>query len=197
MAHGRELLASSRRDGREVTLAVFDCSDLLEVRQIYGSSTSRKLAACIVRKLSQLAGDRGVAARTGQARFAVAMPMGREKAVEAIARVLGNPSRIELEGSNSEIVLVPNLMVESVPQGSSLDRLYGALCRGLTRIQEEEQQRQQYLKRERERHSRPMPLQAAPVSRPQMAAGSMPRLGPDPVAMQQLPPTIPMPLPAR
>jgi GGDEF domain-containing protein len=197
LAHGQELLESLQRERRELTLAVFDCSDLLEVRQIYGNRTSRKLIACIIRKLSLLAGERGLAARTGPAQFAVAMPMSREKALLAIGRALGNPTRIELEGGNSEIVLVPNLMVETVADGSSVERLFRALSRGLARLQEEEQLRQRYLQRERERHSRPMALRP-PIDAPEapVPARASP-LASQPAVLQQIPTTIPMPLPAR
>ena len=197
MAHGQALLASCRGEGRELTLAVFDCNDLLEARQIYGNRTSRKLIACIIAKMTSLAGERGLAARTGPTQFAVAMPMGRDKALQAIGRVLGNPGRIELEGGNSEIVLVPNLMAESVSQTGSLERLFAALCRGLARVRDDEQQRNRYLQRERERHSRPMPVQAAAFEVQHFKAVPVPRLGPDPVVSHQIPTTIPMPLPMR
>jgi GGDEF domain-containing protein len=194
LAHGNLLLARCRGERRELTLAVFDCNDLLEARAIYGNRTSRKLVDSIVRKLKLLAGPEGLAARTGPTQFAVAMPVSREKAVQAIERVLGNPSRFELEGCKSEIVLVPNLMVEAIPAAGTLERMFAALCRGLARVQEEEQQRQRYLQRERARHSRPMSIQpSAPAARPARA----PRLDPDPVFPHQIPNTIPMPLPTR
>jgi GGDEF domain-containing protein len=194
LAHGKLLLATCRGERRELTLAVFDCCDLLEARAIYGNRTSRKLVDSIVRKLKLLAGPEGLAARTGPTQFAVAMPMSREKAVQAIERVLGNPSRFELEGCKSEIVLVPDLMVEAIPVAGTVERMFAALCRGLARIREEEQLRQRYLQRERERHSRPMSIQPAGVRvRPTRA----PRLDPDPVFTHQIPSTVPMPLPTR
>ena len=195
LAHGRDLLSTCRAQRRELTLAVFECSDLLEARTIYGNRTSRKLVDSIVRKLTLLAGQQGLAARTGPTQFAVAMPLSREKAVQAIERLLGNPTRFELEGCESEIMLVPHLMVEAVPAAGTVERMFAALCRGLARTQEEERQRQLYLQRERERHSRPMPpiLADAPAARPARA----PRLDPEPVVAHQMPTTIPMPLPMR
>lgn len=196
LAHGKVLLAACRAERRELTLAVFDCNDLLEARTIYGSRTSRKLIDCIVRKLTQLAGTQGLAARTGPTQFAVALPMSRDKAVQAIERVLGNPGRFELEGCNSEIVLVPNLMVEAIPAAGSLERMFAALCRGLARLQEEEALRQRYLQRQRERHSRPMSI-AAPLPNRRAAPSRAPRLEPDSVDPHQVPNTIPLPLPTR
>lgn len=198
LLEGNVLLASCRRERRELTLAVFDCDDLPEARQVYGNRTSRKLIDCIIGKMTQLAGQRGLAGRTGPTQFSVAMPMGREQALYAIERVLGNPGRIELEGGNSELVLVPNVMVETVSQTGSLGKLFDALCRGLARVREQEQLHHRYLQWERQRHSHPMPVQAnTPV--PQQAMARAPRLGPQPVAMHQAPTvaTIPMALPSR
>ena len=194
LAHGKLLQERCRLERLELTLAVFDCNDLQEAREIYGSRTSRKLIDCIIKKLTLVAGERGLAARTGPTQFAVALPMSRERAVQMIERVMGNPSRFELEGGNSEIVLVPNLMVETVSPAGTVERLYSALCRGLTRLQDEEQRRHRYLQRERERHSRPMAIQEqAPAAQP----ARVPRLEPDPVHARQVPATIPMPLASR
>ena len=196
LAHGQVLLATCRAERRDLTLAVFDCNDLLEARTLYGSRTSRMLIASIVRKLTLLAADEGLAARTGPTQFAVAMPISRDKALQAIERVLGNPGRFELDGK-SEIVLVPHLMAETVAEDGSLERLFNALCRGLSRVQEEEAQRQRYLQRQRERHSRPMPIQPSVATAPVAWPARTPRLDPDPVFTQQIPSTIPMPLSMR
>lgn len=194
LAHGKLLQQRCRLERLELTLAVFDCNDLQEAREIYGSRTSRKLIDCIIQKLTLVAGERGLAARTGPTQFAVALPMSRERALQMIERVMGNPSRFELEGGNSEIVLVPNLMVETVSPAGTVERLYLALCRGLTRLQEEERRRHRYLQRQRERHSRPMAIQEqAPAAPP----ARVPRLDPDPVHALEIPATIPMPLASR
>lgn len=195
MKQGSVLLARCRGERRELTLAVFNCDDLLEARQVYGNRTGRKLIDCIVRKMTLLAGERGLAGRTGPTQFSVVLPMGRDKALEAIERVLGNPGRIELEASNSELVLVPDVMVEAVPETASLERLFTALCRGLARQREQEQMRHRYLQRERQRHSRPIPVQADPgVARPADVSPE-PRLAVDPSALRQGPNTVPMPSP--
>jgi GGDEF domain-containing protein len=196
LAHGKELLADCRATGRELTLAVFECSDLVEARTLYGDRTSRKLIDGIVAKLALLAGADGLAARTGPTQFAVALPMSRERAVQAIERVLGNPTRFELEGCRSEIVLVPHLMVEAVPAAGTVERMYSALCRGLARVQEEERMRNEYLQRQRERHSRPASIRSddrVAEARPARA----PVREPVPVMVPQVQKTIPMPLPMR
>jgi len=161
-AHGDEMLAACKRDDRPLSVAVFDCADLLEVRAIYGNRTARALANCIVRKLSTLSLDRGLAARTGPAEFSVVLPaMGRDKALAAIHRVLGNPMRIELDAGHSEIVLVPGFLVDTADTDTgSVEELHAELRQELTRQKTYEKQRQLHMQRERERHSRPMGLAA-------------------------------------
>lgn len=158
-AHGDEMLAACNSVGRPLSVAVFDCADLLEVRAIYGNRMARKLADRIVRKLSALSVGRGLAARTGRAEFSVVLPgMGREKALAAIHRVLGNPLRIELDVGHSEIVLVPAFLVETGTDCSSVEELHGDLRRELARQKAYEQLRRLHMKRDRERHSRPMDI---------------------------------------
>lgn len=197
LAHGAELLTRCRATRRDMTLAVFDCTDLLEARTVYGNRISRELVDSMVRKLSLLAGSQGVAARTGPTQFAVAIPVSRDKAVQAIERVLGNPARFELEGSKNEIVLVPHLMVEAIPAAGTVDRMFAALCRGLARTHEQERMRQRYLQRERERHSRPMAIQPIQADAAVARMAQLPRLAPDPVTVHPIPTTIPLPLPTR
>jgi GGDEF domain-containing protein len=162
IVHGDEMLAACQSDGRPLSVAVFDCADLLEVRAIYGSRTARKLATRIVSKLSALSVDRGLAARTGPAEFSVLLPgISRDKALAAIHRVLGNPGRVELDGCNSEIVLVPGVLVENAGcDTGSVEELRGELSRELARQQAYEKRRQLHMRRQRERHSRPMGLVA-------------------------------------
>ena len=57
LLEGNVLLASCRRERRELTLAVFNCDDLPEARQVYGNRTSRKLIDCIIGKMTQLFGN--------------------------------------------------------------------------------------------------------------------------------------------
>jgi diguanylate cyclase (GGDEF)-like protein len=184
-AHGNELLASCRRDHRPVSMAVFDCSDLLEVRSIYGSRTSRKLIARVVRKIAAAAGERGLAARTGPTQFTLVLPgMGRDKALAAIHKVMGSPSRIEFDAGDSEIVLVPELAVDAIrDEHRTVQEVLHELCRSLRDGREREDRRQRYLRRERERHSRPMGLETPALRRP-------------PARLAPIAPTLPVPLAA-
>lgn len=186
LSYGEELLAS--RSQPAATLAVFDCSDLLEVRRIYGNRIARILIVRLAGKLAEIAGERGLAARTGPAEFAVLLPgTGRERAVQAVQQVLGTPSRIEYEAGHSEIVLVPEVLLGQAGEDEdNLAALHRLLSRKLAQAREHEAQRRRYLRRERERHSRPMPLAAA-----KRAAA------PAPATRPELPPTMPLPLPVR
>jgi GGDEF domain-containing protein len=185
-AHGNEMLAASRRDKRPLSVAVFNCSDLLEVREIYGSRIARELMNRIVEKLSSVSAGRGLAARTGPAEFSVVLPgMGRDKAIAAIHRALGNPMRIEMDAGDSEIVLVPEFQVQAAgPDVASVEALQQALHDELIRIDAAQQRRQHHMQRERERHSRPMPAVVLPAA--QIARKA-------PVAQC---PTMPLPLAA-
>jgi len=181
IAHGDEMLAACRSDGRPLSVVVFDCADLLEVRRIYGSTMARKLTARIVRKLGALSADRGLAARTGVTEFTVVLPgMGREKALAAIQRVLGSPMRVELDTGDSEIVLVPDFLVETAGSDTaSVGELHTELRRELALQHDREQRRQHRLTRERERHSRPMGIVVLPATpQPKAARPARPSLAP-------------------
>ena len=180
-AYGDEMLAACQRDGRPLSVVVFDCADLIEVRAIYGSPTTRELMARIVRKLSVLSTDRGLAARTGPAEFSVVLPgMGRHKALAAIQRVLGSPTRIELDAGDSEIVLVPGFLVETAGSDTaSVEELHRELRRELAGLQQQVQRRHDHMQRERERHSRPMHVVTLPPANPgRNARRSRPVLAP-------------------
>ncbi len=192
LAYGAELLAARGHPG--ATLAVFDCSDLLEVRQIYGNRVARTLLHRLAGKLVAIAGDRGLAARTGPAEFAVLLPgASRERALQALQQVLGAPSRIEYEAGDSEIMLVPDFLLGRIgEEEDDVAGLHRLLSRKLAWAREQEARRRRYLRRERERHSRPMPL---PAETPAQAMKSVTQAF-VPVR-PELTPTLPLPLAAR
>jgi GGDEF domain-containing protein len=181
-AYGNELLAQCNAARKPLSIVVFDCADLIEVRDIYSTAIARKLMARVVQKFIVLAADRGLAARTGPAEFTVVMPgLNRDKAVAAIQRVLGRPGRIEFDTGDDEIVIVPSFAIEtSGPGVDSIDELYRELRETLTETDALEMRRQNYLQRERERHSRPMSIIAIAdirvptVRRPIRVAPTMP-----------------------
>lgn len=174
---GAQLLEQVRRDGRPLSLVVFDFSDLIEVRSIYGREVSRKLLARVVRKMQAIAGSRGIAARTGKTEFSILLPgANRDKAQAIIHRALGKPSRIEFDAGDSEIVLVPAIMAETAAPGvETIDELHREVARNLAEAHAYEQRRQHYLTRERERHSRPMSLPPVFDSLPGAPAAATPQ----------------------
>jgi GGDEF domain-containing protein len=152
--------AARTRGGCELGMVLLDFADLVEIFQIYGNTTARKVVARIVRRLRVLAGLRGFAGRTGPTQFAVVLPgVTQEKARRRIQRVLGRPACVEFDAGDSEIVVVPDLRVDSVEPGeATVQLLYRDMCRELARAQQVELRRLNWLTSERERHSRPMSL---------------------------------------
>jgi GGDEF domain-containing protein len=154
---GHELLARCLRRRRAVTMAVFDCSDLLEVRRIYGPQVARHLALSVARQLSRVAGDKGMAARSGMVEFSLVLPgLDREQALRAIQQVLGSPTRVEYEAGGVEIVLVPNFVLAPVEStDDDIARVHAGAIRKLAASREQEERRHRSMRRARERHSRP------------------------------------------
>ena len=191
LAYGGALLDKARREQRAVGVVVFDFEDLLEVRDIYGNKIYQQVLDHVVVKLRTVAGPRGVCARTGKAQFTLVLPgCGHERARRAVHRVLGSPTRIELDTGEDEIVLVPDFMVESTRGDEPIAQVYGAICRDLLAQRQQEHRRRSYLQRERESHSRPMPLAPFHAARGVPAPRSMSD------ASMSLPLTMPSPLAA-
>src|SRR5438105_7339236 len=113
-----EEIVHIRAEGTPVSVVVVDCSDLRELYQIYGKSISRKVAGRLVRRLRVMAGLDGLVGRTGPAEFTVVLPGAtQDKAIRVMQRVLGKPARVEFDAGDSEIVLVPDLLVDSLDAG--------------------------------------------------------------------------------
>jgi GGDEF domain-containing protein len=193
---GGTLLATCHRQGRGLSMAVFDCSDLIEVRRLYERPVSRMLVQHIVKKLTALAGKNGIVACTGPGQFSLLMAQDADAARSSAREVLGHPATFEIEADGGEVVLTPSFLIEQVPQGASIEKFHAVLSDKLARISAAEQKRLRSMQRERERHSRPAPLQAAPRKPEFAATRPQPRLEPF-AAFQQIPPTIPMPLSRR
>jgi GGDEF domain-containing protein len=148
------------RADREAALVMFDFHDLLEVPGIYGAEVSAALQQLLVEQLLRLAGRQGLAARTGPAQFAVLLPGLRDQdAVAATLRIFGKPCRLELDLRDDELVLVPEVAVDICEaESGSLPAVYERLSVRLARHRDHEERRRTYLRRSRERHSRPAPL---------------------------------------
>lgn len=201
VAYGDKLLAECEANHRELSVAVFDFADLVEVRTIYGTRVAREITGIIVEKLLAIAGEHGFAARTGLAEFTVVMPaFSRGRALASVQRVMGAPTRIEYESGDSEIVLVPGFALDtSGPDIQSVEQLYREVRMSIDDFQRNEQRRLQHVQRSHERHSRPASL-APVVPTPSVAAvarvtpANVARPVARRVARMDTSPTIPMPL---
>lgn len=153
---------SLHRGSKPLSMVVVDFADLHEVYQIYGSTIARKVVARVVRRVRAIAGTRGFAGRTGPTQFTIVLPATQpERAWRAVQRALGQPARLEFDAGDSEIVLVPQLLVDTVePDAASVQPTWREMCRELVRMQQDERRRLRWLTSERERHSRPMSLPA-------------------------------------
>jgi GGDEF domain-containing protein len=170
---GGQLVAACGARRQPVSLAVFECRDLLEVRGLYGSAVACALLERLVERLSRLAGEDGMAARTGPAQFAVLLPgAGRDRAVRELQRVLGLPARIEYEQDGHEVVLVPEFVVDLAgPQTPALGEWYAALSRRIARARDWDERRRRYLRRSRQGNSRSLDLEStAPAALPALPA---------------------------
>ena len=156
-----EAIRLQRPDTR-LSMVVLEFSDLHEVFEIYGSTIARKVVARIVRRLRDIAGLRGFVGRTGVAQFTIVLPgMTHKNTCEAVQRILGEPARVEFDAGDSEIVLVPDVVVDATDPGAeSIQAAHREMCIELARAKKDEQRRLLWLASERERHSQPMSLPA-------------------------------------
>lgn len=165
VAFGDDLLEGCRRSGRPVAMVVFDCTDLAEVAGVYGARAARALRRRLLASLSAVAGPGGLVGRTGPTQFTVVLPgLDQGQALRCIQHVLGAPACIEYDSRGSELVLVPDLAVEStsanVPDCSAL---YGLLDGRLARVRDVEARRQRRIRRSRERRIEELQSQPMPV----------------------------------
>ena len=152
LERGDRLLAARRT--AKAALLLFDFSDLLELRGLYGSQAVTRAGASLVERLVRLAGRRGLAARTGPAQFGVLLPqMGRQQAIDAAHRVFGSPCRLEFDLGREEVVLVPNTIVDVCDaERGALEALYTQLSVSLARRRDLEERRKRKLRHGR-RHA--------------------------------------------
>jgi diguanylate cyclase (GGDEF)-like protein len=146
-----------RAAGAPVSMLVLDFGDLREVYEIYGKAVAQEVLTRIVRGVRAVAGVRGYAGRMGPAQFAVVLPGARpEKTLRIVQRALAMPARVEFDAGDSEIVLVPELLVDMAEPGAeSIQPLYREMCHEIARMQKSVQRHEHRLASERERHSRP------------------------------------------
>lgn len=190
VAAGEAMLQRCRRENVALSVAVFDLTDLPELKSVFGSQVAQEVIARITVKFQRMATNRGLVVRTGPTVFAVLLPgFGRDRALSTIRSVMGHPCRIELEDRNEEVVLIPEFKVLAVRgDTASIEEAYTGLRRDISQAHTLELQRRKYLQRERESHTRLIDLLPDPVD----SADSQPKGDHDRSAS-----TIPTPLGSR
>jgi len=157
LAAGNRLQRGSRR---RAAVLLFDFEDLPELSALYGDSARRDAVRQVAQELQRVAGEQGLAARTGASQFTLLLPdCSRQEAIARAVRELGTPCRIELDLDGGEAVLVPDVLAEDFPKvGGGLAMLQRRLGERLAAHRLHRRQRDEYLRRSRERYSRPAPL---------------------------------------
>jgi GGDEF domain-containing protein len=155
LERGERVLAR-RAAGQESALVLFEFGDLLEARGMYGMHVHDRALGRIVTGVQRLAGRHGLAARSGPVQFAALLPATtREGAIAAAYASFGRPCRIELEIGREELVLVPDVVVDTCAAvEGSVEELYLRLATTLARHRQHQIQKQSRMRRDRERHSR-------------------------------------------
>lgn len=171
LAAGTAMQVRAAQDNQPLSLVVFDLSDLPELEAVFGAAVAREVMTQVTSRLQELATGKGLVMRTEGTVFTVLMPgFGRDRALQAIERTMGNPCCIELDADDHEIVLVPEFKVHTLrPESGPLAQVYAALRRDIAAAQQLEQRRQRYLQLERESHTRPMELRTDSEPRPASA----------------------------
>lgn len=163
VAAGDKMMLRSRREKFALSVAVFDLSDLSELKSVFGRQVVQQVIAQITVKFQRIATSKGLVVRTGPTVFTLLLPgFGRDRALADIRTVMGHPCCIELDGGDDEIVLVPEFKVQTVRRDTaSIAEVVECLRREITQARQLEQTRRDYLQRERESHTRPMELRGS------------------------------------
>lgn len=164
-AVGDALLRKARRNDQPLTVAVFVFADLPELQSVSEGQIARTFGSEIARKLQGIAAGKAVVVRTGPTRFAVLLRnFDSARTRQAIGAAFGKGCCLEFEMGNGEMLLVPEWRAQTVRrETASMEAVYLKLCAELVTGQRHAERRQEYIKRERESHTRPMRLQIAPT----------------------------------
>jgi GGDEF domain-containing protein len=151
--------ALRRARGATVALLVMQVADIVELELVFGREAVDAAVDEVFRQLTRAAAGRGRVVRTEPDTFALLMPdVDVEQLVANVQAGLGRSRSIEFELDGDEIILVPDVMGRTVAPGEALPAAYESVCGDLVRMRGLEQQRREYLRRERESHTRPAPL---------------------------------------
>lgn len=152
--------AVRRTRGTTIALLVMQVADIVELELVFGRDAADAALDEVFTQLARAAAGRGRVVRTEPDTFVLLMPDAPvEQLVASVQAGLGRSRCIEFEHDGDEIILVPDVMGRIVAAGETVAAAYGAICGDLVRLRGVEQQRRDYLRRERESHTRPAPLQ--------------------------------------
>lgn len=157
---GDTMIADAQATGRPLTVLVFEQADLPELHALFGSEAARTVTAKFNQKLQALAGPRGLAIRSDATTWTVLLPgVDNAQAVDAVERVLGRSLAVDLESEGEEILLVPTMEVRTVSrEAAPMHRIYQEMRGRIEGTLGRQRRREEFLRRERERHTRPSRL---------------------------------------
>ncbi|HEX7888413.1 MAG TPA: hypothetical protein VF522_03555 [Ramlibacter sp.] len=157
---GDTMIADAQAAGRPLTVVVFEQADLPELHVLFGSEAARTVTAKFNQQLQALAGSRGLAMRSDATTWTVLMPgLDHAQAKSEVERVFGPSLAVDVESEGEEILLVPTMEVRTVVRGAApMRRIYQEMRGRIAGTLQRQQRREEVLRAERERHSRPAPL---------------------------------------
>jgi GGDEF domain-containing protein len=153
--------ALRRARGTTIALLVMQIADIVELELVFGREAVDAAVDEVFAQLTRAAAGRGRVVRTEPDTFVLLVPdVGIDQLVTNVQTGLGRSRCIEFEHEGDEIILVPDVMGSIVAPGQPVPAAYEAVCGDLVRMRGLELQRRDYLRRERESHTRPAPLPA-------------------------------------
>lgn len=160
---GDTMIADAHAAGHPLTVVVFEQPDLPELHALFGGDAARTVTARFNQKLQALAGARGLAIRSDATTWTVLLPgLDGPQAVDAVRSVFGPSLAVELESEGEEILLVPTMELRTVAREiAPMHRIYQEMHGRIQGTLGRQRRREEFLRRERERHSRPAALARA------------------------------------
>jgi len=170
---GDNMVIDAVRTGEPMSVVVFEQVDLPELRDIFGAAAARAVVADFTAKLKALAGTRGLAVRADATTWAVLLPGHDDQStVAAVKQAMGASLAAESDAADEEILLVPRIAMHTVGQRvAPMRSIYREMREKIQQAHSSELMRQEYLRRERERHSRTASLHAVIATEPAALAG--------------------------
>lgn len=133
---------------RAGSLALFDVSDLPELRHIFGTAAAHHVVARTVAALAALDPVHGRVLRTTPTSFAVVLPTyDVEQAHALVRRALGRSFAIEIEWRDEEIIVVPDFLVRPLGGENGLfDVVHSQMLEEIIAAQQHEKRRLRQLR---------------------------------------------------